>query len=118
MATEFIVTTCLRGTTWGSAADSPEATNFGAKPLATSARLGQRHACAPTAEHRADPGDFRRRGRCWRQPDPPPILLVQGPPVKAPQQRIGQEQHFAKRPAMAIGSAARSAEQQRLASPA
>ncbi|CKS71610.1 Uncharacterised protein [Mycobacterium tuberculosis] len=48
MATEFIVTTCSRGTTWGSAADSPEATNR-AKPLATSAPTNSGTSPAPTA---------------------------------------------------------------------
>ena len=47
-AIEFIVTTCSRGTTWGSAADSPDMTNR-ASPLTTNAPHSTNRSRAPSA---------------------------------------------------------------------
>ena len=60
VATEFMVTTRSRGTTSGSAADSPEVTNR-LKPLTVSARQSTNTSPTPVAKAAATPSTSSRR---------------------------------------------------------
>ena len=56
VATEFIVTTCSRGTTWGSDADSPDVDEPG-QAVGEQRSEQQRHVAGPDGQDRADRGD-------------------------------------------------------------
>ena len=67
VASAFIVTTCSRGTTWGSEADRPEVTKR-LTPLTSSAPASTARPSAPNAKQRADGDDQHYpRGVCADQ---------------------------------------------------
>ena len=106
VATEFIVTTCSRGTTCGSAAESPDATNRD-KPLATSAANSSSTSPARTA--RIVPIVAMRIRRAALAPTSTSRRSQRSisAPANGPSSEYGRNSTVNAR-AMAIGSAARS----------
>ena len=92
VATEFIVTTCSRGTTSGSAADRPDETNR-VKPLTISApnRIGR--SLAPAASSAAIPSTSTSRAEVRADEHQPPVPAVQQRAGERAEHRVGQEQH-------------------------
>ena len=92
VATEFIVTTCSRGTTCGSDAESPDATNRD-RPLATSAAEQQRYVAGPDGQDGADRGDENQPPHVGADDHQPSIPTVHQRAGERSQQRVRQEQH-------------------------
>ena len=92
VATEFIVTTCSRGTTWGSDADRPDATKR-AKPLASNAPHSSGRSPAPTARIVPIATDHHQAAHVGADQHPASIPTVHQRAGERPQQRVRQEQH-------------------------
>ena len=91
-ATEFIVTTCSRGTTCGSAADRPDATKR-VNPLTISAPHNTATSSGADGQQHRDAEDQQQPAQVGADEHPAPVPSVQQRTGERAEQRVRQEQH-------------------------